>query len=270
MFHFALHAHSLPPIFAGEHDPHEVITMKARSVQISVWAGILAGALVAVAQTQVSSNNIVGYFKLTVDRGGLYMLRSDFDTGSTDLMTPTSVFGSSLPVGTEVYAWNNQTQSYSISKYSIVYSKPPVIKPIATNWSLSVEISRGKGFWLKVPTNAPESSYTIYIMGQVPTNQTETIQIAQGLNMTAYAFPSEVLWTNTALAKSATVNDEVYLWNPVSKSYSIGKYSIQYSKPPVIKAIATNWTIPTMTIPVGKSVWYKSAKPKEWTEPRPY
>ena len=244
--------------------------MKTRFVQLSVWAGILAGALVAVAQTQVSSNNIVGYFKLTLDRGKLILLRNVFDSGSTNAVTPDSLFGSTLPVGTEVYAWNNQTAAYLISKYSIKSGPPPTFKPTTTNWTISVDIGRGKGFWLKIPTNAPQSTYTIYFTGQVPTNSTETIQIAQGLNMAAYTFPSEILWTNTALSKNSKVGDEMYLWNPTNQSYTITKYTIKNGPPPTFKPVTTNWTILNMTIPFGHSVWYKSAVPREWSEPRPY
>ena len=244
--------------------------MKNRNMAISLVAGLIAGTLVAVAQTQVSSNNIVGYFKLTLDRGKLILLRNVFDSGSANAVTPESIFGSSLPVGTEVYAWNNQTAAYLISKYTIKPGPPPTFKPATTNWSISLDISRGKGFWLKIPTNAPQSTYTIYVMGQVPTNATETIQIAQGLNMAAYAFPSDILWTNTTLAKNAQIGDEMYLWNPTNQSYTITKYTVKPGPPPTFKPATTNWSIQTLSIPMGHSVWYKSGAAKEWSEPRPY
>lgn len=80
--------------------------------------------------------------------------------------------------------------------------------------------------------------------------------------MVAYAFPVDVAWTNTTLAKSAAVGDEVSIWDPVAKVYVRSQLQSIRGK--------LSWSRPDLTIPIGRSIWYKTTKPRDWTEPKPY
>lgn len=246
----------------------------SRMMTISACAGLGTAALVAIAQTRVVSNNVVGYVTLTVDRGSLIMLRNDFLGQDGETPTPESLFGATLPVGTKVLVWDTSKSppSYTTSEYSIDVGPPPNFVTI-TNWSHALPLNRGTGFWLMIPQNAPEQAYAVLIAGSVPDEGEHSSSIAENLNMVAYAFPADVLWTNTSLAQSASVGDKVYLWR---KSEADGKWGYQINTyentigPPPTFTPTTGWAFNDMVIPVGRAIWYQSATAKTWTEDRPY
>lgn len=236
-------------------------------------AGLMVSAAVSFAQTRVPSKNVVGYVSLALERGTLIMLRNDF-LQNTDMSTPETLFGSSLPVGSEVLVWDTTLNppGYMIAEYMRSLGPPPTFIA-TTNWSIALPLNRGRGFWLRLPENAPKEVYEVIIAGSVPVEEEHSTRIAENLNMAAYAFPADVLWTNTSIAKSAKVGDEVYLWNKNELdgkwSYLISTYERSLGPPPTFTP-STNWTVRNMTIPVGRAVWYRSAEEKTWREERPY
>ncbi|MBP7274794.1 MAG: hypothetical protein KBA51_01165 [Kiritimatiellae bacterium] len=234
-------------------------------------AGLMVSAAVSFAQTRVASKNVVGYVSLTVDRGTMVMLRNDFLRKDGEASTPQSLFGANLPVGTEVLVWDSTLSGYSRSVYSISYGPPPAFAPI-TNWSHVLQLNRGTGFWLVIPKDAEHETYSVVLAGSVPDEEDHTTPIAENLNMAAYAFPVEVLWTNTTLAKSASIGDKAYLWTKSQAGtwgYQINTYETTYGPPPTFTP-TTGWNNKSMLIPVGRAVWYQSATAKTWTEERPY
>ena len=246
----------------------------SRMMAISACAGLGTAAIVSIAQTRVVSNNVVGYFTLTVNRGTMVMLRNDFLGQDGETPTPEAVFGSSLPAGTEILLWDTTKTppSYTISEYKATLGPPPTFTA-TTNWTQALSLNRGTGFWLKIPETAPQEVYTVLVAGTVPDDTEHSAPIAENLNMAAYAFPADVLWTNTSLAKSASEGDEVYLWRKNESEgtwgYQINTYKTTLGPPPTFTP-TTEWTIKDMVIPVGRAIWYRSATAKTWTEDRPY
>ena len=240
-----------------------------KTVALSLLAGVSLGAAAVWAQTSVYSANVVGFVTVDIPRGGMVMLRNDFvnQSGSSNV-TPSTLFGTNLPVNTAVYKWTTSgVPGYQISTYKRIVGPPPTFKA-TTNWTPdTITLERGGGFWLQIPTNAPNASYSISISGEVPTDSQATVPVAEGLNMLAYMFPTEILWTNTTLAAKAKAGDAVYLWG--GASYSVNTLQAKTGPPPTFLK-TTNWSIPTMKIPVGRSVWYMSARTNTWTEARPY
>jgi hypothetical protein len=84
--------------------------------KLAIAVAAVACASIVTAQT-VTSANVVGYNKKAV-QAGLQMHGMQF-IGSADA-TPTSVFGSTLPVGSKVYIWTNDgagSGSYAIATF---------------------------------------------------------------------------------------------------------------------------------------------------------
>ncbi|MBP7274792.1 MAG: hypothetical protein KBA51_01155 [Kiritimatiellae bacterium] len=239
-----------------------------KTMMVSVFAGVALGAVVAIAQQAVYSSNVVGFVTVDVPRGGMIMLRNDFVNPDGGDISPSTLFGDTLPVGTKIQKWETDgTPGYSFSTYSIAFGPPPLFLA-ETNWTPdTVSLERGGGFWVQIPTNAPDASYTVTVSGEVPDEAEATVPVAEGLNMLAYMFPAEVLWTNTTLAKKAKVGDRVYLWD--GSQYNISTYAVTFGPPPAF-APATNWSLPGMKIPVGRSVWYNATEADTWTEASPY
>ena len=224
-----------------------------KSIILSALTGLAIGASVVWAQTVVSSANILGYVTVDIPRGGMVMLRNDFISSGT---TTSEIFGDTLPVGTQVSVWNpsKTPPGYDLDVYQSIRG--------TRSWSQNLSLARGKGFWVKIPSTAAEPSYSVTFLGEVPSEANAVMPVAEGLNMVAYAFPVNVLWTNTTLAKNAAVGDEVSVWDPVAKAYAISQLQSIRGK--------ISWSKPNLSIPIGRSVWYKTTKPREWTEPKPY
>ena len=196
------------------------------------------------------------------------MLRNDFVNPEGGDVAPSKLFGNILPVGTRILKWKTDgTPGYEISTYAIEFGPPPTFTP-STNWTPdTMSLERGGGFWVQIPETAPEASYAVTVSGEVPAEAEASQPVAEGLNMLAYMFPAEIMWTNTTLAAKAAVGDIVYLWD--GSKYDISTYSIEFGPPPTFTP-TTNWSIPSMRIPVGRSVWYKAAAADTWTETSPY
>lgn len=242
-----------------------------KTMMVSVFAGVALGAVVAIAQQAVYSSNVVGFVTVDVPRGGMIMLRNDFVSPDGGDVSPSKLFGDTLPVGAEVLKWvtTGETPGYAISTYEVTKGPPPLFPIIGTNWTPdTVSLERGGGFWVRIPESAPNASYTVTVSGEVPDEAESTVPVAEGLNMLAYMFPAEVLWTNTTLAAKAEVGDEVYLWD--GTQYTISTFEVLKGPPPLFTPISTNWSLPDMKIPVGRSVWYRAAEADTWTEESPY
>ena len=235
---------------------------------MSVLAGVAMGAAVAIAQQAVYSANVVGFVTVDVPRGGRVMLRNDFVNPEGGDVTPSKLFGSTLPVDTTILKWETDgTPGYAISSYKVNIGPPPTFTP-TTNWTPdTVSLARGGGFWVQIPETAPAASYTVTVSGEVPAEAEASQPVAEGMNMLAYMFPADIDWTNTTLAAKAAVGDTAYLWD--GTQYAINEYKVTIGPPPTFTP-TTNWSIPSMRIPVGRSVWYKAAAADTWTETSPY
>jgi len=157
-----------------------------------VVLSLIGGA--AFAQT-VTSANIVGYNKVTVNNG-------DYTLISSALLGTNNTLGTLLadvPVGTSVLSWNSGTQSYET-------------------------VSKTRGGWGTAATNtlpqsggvfvqlAGGSDFDIITSGDVPTNSTISIDTVNGLTLVSYPFPAPVAFSNTTIASSALVGDSVSFW----------------------------------------------------------
>ena len=206
-------------------------------------------ALLCHAQTnQVLSRNAVGYVRVTCPRGGLVLVRMDFESLDGSDLHAEDVFGDQLPSGTSIYAFDPSIPGYVIDNYSFL------------GWSTNIVFQRGKGFWIEVPDSAPSNEYQVYLMGEVPdrfTAPTSTVSVASNLSLLGYMYPSDILWTNTELAKNANMGDRLYHWD--GTSYVPNTLGF------------LGWTDPNLVITPGMGFWFETtAAATNWIETKPY
>jgi hypothetical protein len=213
--------------------------MKKRVLVTGVIAGLISGA--AFAQTNVvSSANVVGYNQITMSANEYVLIALDFENPSN---TVNGLFGS-LPVSSEVTFWNPTTQQYN------------TLTKLRTGWSPSGTnvLSIGAGAFLKIP-----AATNVYLAGDVPLTGTTTVFTVNGYKMMSYPYPADMPFTNTALAKTAAVSDEVSIWGTNGWS--------SYTK------IRTGWSPSSATnlvLKVGQALIYKAATTRAVNEGKPY
>lgn len=237
---------------------------------LAVVAMLVVTATVWAATNQVSSVNVAGYLKLTVQRG-LNQIRNDFICLAGD-PTTQNVLGDQLPVNTRVYLWRPGVGGgYSQEIYEEKWSGgfPPVY--LGNEWNPGTNhLDPGRGFWLQIPNNAPQPTYTLNLLGEVPSNPTSTIPITYGLNMIGYSYPVDVVLSNLDLTAKAAVGDRIYKWNGSGYDQNIYQEIWSGGFPPVL--LGTDWAVPSMQIKVGQGLWYQrnTAGTVNWVEDIPY
>jgi len=211
----------------------------------------LVSGLALAQTTEVSSVNVVGYIKVTVPSNGLAFVTVPLETLNGSVFTIPSIISNQLPGGSMAYIWDRNSKSYQIESMGRSGWLP------GTN-----RLYRGDGFWLKGV--ATTSDYTVTVMGEVPDSileMTTTVNNISSVDAAGYAYPADVLWTNTTLAKGANSADMIYIWNSTNQTYSI--YSIGRS----------GWNTPAdYKIRAGQAFWYRrgGGGPTNWIETVPY
>jgi hypothetical protein len=243
-----------------------------RNLRGIVQSGLLLAACVVTASAQrfsvgsvqllanpVLSRNAVGYYRATVARDSFALLSNPFEPLGAP-MTPGNVLGSQVPIGTTVYLWDGTALKYNLEALSSN-------KASGVTWSPNTNIlKRGSAFWLKIPASAPASSYTMFIMGEVPDSYTApntTLGIKIGPNLIGYPYPVDRVWSNVELSKIASIGDTLYSFG--TSGYQINGLSYN-------KGSGLAWTFPTQVVETGRGYWFMRNTPSalSWTEIKPY
>jgi hypothetical protein len=214
-------------------------------------AAIAAGALSAVAQSNVYSLNVVGYINLPLIEG-FNMVANQLDADGTGTNnTVTTVFGSSLPTNSQVFAWNGS--AYSIASYTIPKGSTNA------SWNAAVSVNPGQGVWVKVPVGS--GTQTVTTVGQVlqGTLVNPNLVAGGGFSLVSDQVPLAGTLTTT-LHYNPTVQDQVFLYDPVAQSYSVFSYTL-------IKG-TTNvaWGPTEPSIAVGQGFWLKGSAGATWNQ----
>lgn len=218
---------------------------------------IAAVALIGISAfaQSVSSANVVGYVRKDTPAEALSIQGVPFL--GTNTATVAELFGSSMPLGTKIYVYDEGDYS-AIETYSVVGSGIPPNITYTTNWTPgTASIDGTTGFWVSLP--AGSSATTNLFSGDV-VNEFVSITIKPGLNLIAIPYSSDTIWTNTALAQSAVIGDKVYAWDNATQEYDvINQYSVVGSGIPPNITYTTNWTDTAMTLDIGEGFWYNSS-----------
>jgi len=235
-----------------------------RSIGISLGI-LLACGSVSFAQTNVLSQNAVGYVKVSINEDELEMVSYDFLDIDGNPTTISDVAGDQLPVGSRAFLWNPAGQSFVIENFQAG------LKAAADAWAPdSNPIAPGDGLFLEAATGGASASYDVFMTGEVPgennNSGTSTVAIADGLSLSGYPYPANVAWTSTTLAAGATVGDRFIGWDSAGQSYDIANFQ------PGLKAAADAWSNPGEIIEPGNGFFYdnSSGGGYDWTELKPY
>jgi len=210
---------------------------------------LIVAASLSYAQTnQVLSRNAVGYTKITCPKGGLVLVRMDFESMDGGDLHAEDVFGDQLPMGSIIYSYDTSIPGYVSDSRTFA------------GWSTNIVFERGMGFWIKVPDTAASNEYQVYMMGEVPdrfTAPTSTTDIANGVTLVGYMYPNDIYWTNTTLAKNAAMGDKIYYWD--GSNYVVDSLGF------------VGWSDPNLVITPHMGFWFKTAQPAtNWVETKPY
>lgn len=202
-------------------------------------AGGLFAAGTALAQSEtVTSVNVVGYYTVTIPTNSAALITPVLERFDGAYNTVKDLLGSQLPYGSMVYIWNRTNSTYVISSYD----------EFEEQWAgagADKALLPGDALWVVPPKDG--SSYTITLMGEVPTNSVTPIY-SVGQDAVGYTYPVDIEWTQTQLAKDAPYGSILYLWNMESGSYTI------YQKDEFEEA----WTTPAgLKIKTGEAFWLK-------------
>lgn len=214
----------------------------------ATWIIIAAVALSfsVYAQTEIRSENAVGYVKVEAPKGTLNLISHNFDSIDGQPVTVANLLGDQVPVGSAVFIWDKNAQKYTFENNLILGWNP------GTN-----VLQRGLGFWLKIPDTAPSNSYNVYLMGEVPESTNANDNTVSGLMLAGFPYPVQIAFTNTALAQNASIGDKLYYW----------KTNQQYG---YVNRLIIGWNPNDFVIEPGMGFWYQTANPQAWDETKPY
>ena len=212
--------------------------------------GVTAG--IAHAQTQVLSQNAVGYVKQEIEGGKLYLVSNPF----VNLEEPDGhalvEMLDEVPNGTIVSVWDAVGQTY------ISYTKSA-----RGVWDFDAQnavIPPAEPMFLRIPAAA--DSAEIFFMGEVPSDEEIPQGRVTGLTFVGYPFPASVLFTNTAFATATPNSGVVSFWDPDLASY------VSYTK-----SARGVWDFDAQTAVVSPGQAFivrSSAAPSDWDEVKPY
>lgn len=224
--------------------------------RIAVVAVCVAMAAVgAYAQTNVLSQNAVGYVKVSVP-AGLQLVSQDFVDIDGNPQSPSTVINDQMPVGARLFVWNVGLQQFDIENYEAGKKGNP------DSWNPdTAALEPGVGFFLESPSAAD-----VMLLGEVPDAATTDLSKTEGLALFGFPYPATQSWTGTALATSALVGDRLFTWNVGLQQYDIANYEAGKKGNP------DSWSNPSDTIAPGQGYFYESGDSNTVvvTETKPY
>lgn len=196
----------------------------------------LAAGIISV-EAQVYSQNIVGYYNVTVPKNGFSLVANQLNLDNTNGIS--SIFGSGLVSdpnfgnNTQIFLWDSGTQQYQILYY--LNAADAAGDGLG---SAGFYDSGGQFYNNPLPpggaaflfNNANSSSnLTVTVMGTVP-QQTNVYAIHQGYNLFSIAAPVSTNLVSPLIQFDGTsdpnfgFNDQILLWDAGTQQYQILYY----------------------------------------------
>lgn len=168
--------------------------------KLLIATAAVACASVVMAQT-VTSQNIVGYTKVTAPGGELTMAALNFDTGGATLQ---ELIGTDLPNLSFIYVWDKGAGSYV-----------PASLNARGLWSPNLVLEMGDALWIE-PSGAGSSE--LIFAGEV-LSATNSWSIPAGAAMTGYFYPVQKDLTTTQMADDVANLSFIYFWDDGLQTY---------------------------------------------------
>ena len=206
--------------------------MKIKILAIAA-ATLAVGAI--TSQAQVYSQNIVGYYNLTVPQNGFGQIANQLDVDGVNLLT-TVLTNSTLVSdvngnnNTTVYIWSQPSQGYLTLQYYNASDatnywgpgNPAGFYDIGGNFT-NPPVPVGQPFFIQNINNS-SSNLTVTLSGAV-LKSTNNITIAPGYQMVSQPAPSAQPINYVGVSDvNGNNNDTVYSWDTSAQGF----YTIQY------------------------------------------
>ncbi len=203
---------------------------------------------------------VTGGLRRTANAGGilrvqvpfsnqLYMFHNPFDRfDGLPSYLPSWLLHDELPTGSTTFFWDVAATGYVPESYT------------HSGWTPDTnQFPRSVGFWVGIRT---QSFTNVYFTGEVPDSYyapTTTIGLVSGkYNLIGFPYPMHAVWTNTALASNAVVNEHILQYSPLENVYKITTRT------------PTGWSPATLVITQGASFFYFARSTNAWVQPKPY
>jgi len=182
-------------------------------------AALAAGAITAMAQSNVYSLNVVGYVNTVFPTNKYVLVAAPLDAGTNNLTTLIP----SAPNLSKVLTWNTLNQGYDSSQ--------PTYATKSSKWSPDIAIPAGKGFFVKTPAGG---AFTNTWVGNVwQGSLSNSIHGNNGYELIGSLVPiGGSLTTNVLAQYPATALDKVLTWNVNNQGYDSSQptYATKSSK----------------------------------------
>lgn len=248
-----------------------------KRINVAVAALVLMATLGMAQTNEVTSVNVVGYYKATLaPSGGLTLLAVNLDAIDPTNQNLYGIFSTQLRAGSlptsgdRVYKFNPTTSQYSI----YARKSSDGLYHDTANWSgaaTNPAIASGEAFWVRSASTA--TNYDVIVMGEVVSVLTQQTAIVTGFQLAGYPFSSDVALNETLIKDTGRKStlpsnaDRIYLWNGTTYViYGLWTNGLWYpttafggANPP-----ATN------VITLGSGFWYNAKTNMTWTETNKY
>lgn len=177
---------------------------------ISLVVGTLVMATMAFGQTNVLSQNAVGYIKKTIEPGDFAYIQSPFVKIDGSGNFTISEMLPDVPNNTSVLLWDTAGQSYV-----------QISKNFLGQWSDDPEVPRGEAFFIQIPAGEP-AAVDVYLLGEVPgasTYGSTDIPLVEGFTAVGVPYPVATTIENSGLATAVPNNNSILLWDQANQSY---------------------------------------------------
>jgi hypothetical protein len=221
--------------------------MRTKSL-LAAAAILAAGALTSMAQSNVYSLNVVGYYNLSLTNGfNLVANQLDKDgTGTNN--TVYTVIGTNVPNLTRIYAFDPVAGSFSFATFTA-----GTLTWIGAVSAVNAALSPGQGVWVQIPASA--SPQTVTVVGEVKQG-TLTTPVGSYYQILASQVP-QVGGIQTALGYTPANLDRVYRWLPGIQNYDAARTYLSASG---------TWSGGgEPSVGVGESFWIQGHAGSAWT-----
>jgi hypothetical protein len=202
-----------------------------------------------MAQSNVYSLNVVGYVNLTFTNGFQMVANQlDFDgTGTNN--TLSTVFGTSLPSLSKVYAYNASSATFAVATFNAGTGTW-----IGNTTAANAALQPGGGLFLSIPASATPPVVTTTV-GTVLQGTLSTPYIA-GFNIISSQVPVAGGAGALGLTNNASTLDAVYQFVPSTQAYG-NKHTYN--------AGTGTWLGGEPQFGVGEAFWYSARNAGSWT-----
>ena len=190
-----------------------------------------------------SSDNVVGYAKVTATGGELTLVALNFTPAST---TVADLIGDQLPSGSVLHIWDKVSSAYVT-----------VNKGGRSGWGAAT-IDLGDAFWIQA---SGSSTHEVILAGDVNVADQNSTTIAAGIEATGLFFPVEMNFGDTSLASTLGSGSVVHFWDNASQAYTTFN-----------KGGRSGWSATAQNTVVGPTTgfWVQSTSEVSWNETRPF